>query len=262
MPDYANHITWKLILLCTLPLAFPKAASAKETIDHDSGLWAPITLKAPIYEKWQASIEYQPRYQREPERNLTESIVRLGAGYEFNKKLSVFGGAYWSSHFNPELDWENRLWEQATYTCQLGRIALQNRLRLEQIEREQYQGGFSRIRHQFRVTCPLPMRKNWYLIASEEPFFNLNSPGKGPPKGFNQNRLFLGIGRKVNSCTRWETGFLHQYKNNRGKPDLINGVLLTQLSFDLTAIKANKSKQTKLASSNTIQVASKRQANP
>jgi len=167
--------------------------------------------------------------------------VRLGAGYEFNKKFSIFGGAYWSSHFNPELDWENRLWEQATYTSQIGKLTLQNRLRLEQLQRAQYEGRSWRIRHQIRITYPISSSRNWYLIATEEPFFNLNAPENGPHPGFNQNRLFFGVGRRVNTCTRMEIGYLHQYKNNTDKPDLVNRVLLIQLSFDLTGLKKTKS---------------------
>ncbi len=238
--------TASFLLLCSI-FVVPQAVNA-EIVDRDNGYWAPIMLRAPIYKKWQASLEYQPRWQQAADKHLTESVVRLGAGYEFNKKLSVFGGAYISSHFNEELDWENRLWEQATYTSMIGRFSLQNRLRLEQIQKEEFERSSWRLRHQLRITTPFPKFKNWYLVASEEPFFNLNSAENGPRQGFNQNRLYFGIGRQINRCTRIEVGYLHQYKNNRGKPDLSNNLILTSLTIDLNALKRQpKPCNTKLA---------------
>lgn len=227
-------------------LTCPAQSARAEITQTDAGYWAPISLRVPIYKKWQASLEYQPRWQKEADQHLRESIVRLGAGYEFSKKFSVFGGAYISSHFNEELDWENRIWQQATYTSKLGRFTLQNRLRLEQIEKDDFIGSYWRIRHQLRVTVPFPKYRNWYLVAQEEPFFNLTSAQDGPRQGFNQNRLFFGVGRQVNSWTRVEVGYMHQYKNNRGQPDLQNNVLLTTLAFDFTGIKKKRT-QSKLA---------------
>ncbi len=238
-----------LVLLCFLT----SEPARCEIIDRDNGYWAPISLRAPIYKKWQATVEYQPRWQSAADKHLTESIVRLGAGYEFNRKFSIFGGAYICSHFKEDLDWENRLWEQATYTSKVGPFTLQNRLRLEQIEKEEFVSSSWRIRHQLRITVPIPKHKNWYLVASEEPFFNLNSAENGPRQGFNQNRLYFGVGRQINRCTRIEVGYLHQYKNNRGQPDLSNNLLLTTLAIDLTAFKRQSRHQpkrgtTKLAS--------------
>ena len=244
-------------ILCILITEEPARC---EIMDRDSGYWAPITLRAPIYKKWQAAVEYQPRWQKAAEKHLTESIVRFGAGYEFNKKFSIFGGAYISSHFKEDLDWENRLWEQATYTSKLGRFTIQNRLRLEQIEKEEFVGSSWRIRHQLRVTTPVPKYRNWYLVASEEPFFYLNSAENGPRQGFNQNRIYFGVGRQINACTRLEVGYMHQYKNNRGDPDLSNNLLLTSLTVDLTALKRSpKKSNTKLASVPQSAVASKTQ---
>jgi hypothetical protein len=245
-------------LIASIVCVLLTAQSARcEIVDRDSGYWAPISLRAPIYKKWQASVEYQPRFQKAADKHLTESIVRFGAGYEFNKKFSIFGGAYYSSHFKEDLDWENRLWEQATYTSKLGRFTFQNRLRLEQIEKEEFVGSSWRIRHQLRITTPVPKYKNWYLVASEEPFFNLNSAENGPRQGFNQNRMYFGVGRQLSACTRLEVGYLHQYKNNRGNSDLSNNLILNSLTVDLTALKrSSKRSNTKLASVPATQVAS------
>ncbi len=244
----ANLCILQLVVSLVCFYISPQSAFC-ETVDRDNGYWAPISLRSPIYKKWHATVEYQPRFQQAADNHLTESIVRLGTGYEFSKKFSIFGGLYYSSHFNEDLDWENRLWQQATYTTTIGRFTLQNRLRLEQTQKEEFEGSSWRFRHHLRVTMPLPKYRRWYLVASEEPFFNLNSPEDGPRRGFNQNRLYFGIGRQINRCTRIEVGYLHQYKNNRGSSDLSNNLFLTSLMIDLTALKRQtKPIHTKLAS--------------
>lgn len=48
-----------------------------------SVLFSTLSIKPEVCEGFVRKKADQPRYQREPERNLTESIVRLGAGYEF-----------------------------------------------------------------------------------------------------------------------------------------------------------------------------------
>jgi hypothetical protein len=93
------------------------------------------------------------------------------------------------------------------------------------------------MRHQIKITRQLGGTR-WYLVSSEEPFFNLNSPEHGPVRGFSQNRLFIGIGRQLGEAVRMECGYMNQFKNGRhGKPDEFNHVLVAQLSIDLRKLK-------------------------
>jgi hypothetical protein len=104
-----------------------------------------------------------------------------------------------------------------------------------------------RLRNQVRVTYDLG-ESPYYLAVSDEPFYNLNDRPRGPVAGFAENRLFVGVGKRINRFTRVEVGYMNQYKNNRtGGPDKSNHVLLASLNFDFTARKPVK--QYKLASS-------------
>lgn len=212
---------------------------------NDCGAWLPVAAKIPIYKRIQAYVEYQPRWQRNHINHFSESIIRTGLGYEFNNHWSAFSGYYWSARMDKELNHENRLWQQVSYTTKHGRWQVQNRVRLEETWRKKYEGASVRVRNQVRVAYTVG-RSPWYLVTSEEPFFNLNSPEKGPESGLAQNRLFVGVGRKLNRYMRMEIGYMNQYQFNRTKvPDQMNHVLFSQVAFDFTAKKAKP--ETKLA---------------
>lgn len=229
---------------CSATLAKSEAPIA---LENDIGSWLTVSAKVPLWRKWQAYLEVQPRFQRLHESNFSENIIRTGLGYELNKKWSVFGGYYLSSHFDPEYTPEHRLWQQLSYSHKFGRLSLQSRFRCEQSWRENYDGASVRLRNQIKFSYPLG-HSEWYLACSDEPFFNLNSKEHGPLAGFAQNRLFLGVGRKINKCTRVEVGYLNQYKNSRSKyPDTVNHVLIAQLLFDFTELKKHGKEESRLA---------------
>lgn len=223
-------------------------AKAEPGLDRDYGFWTPISLKVPIYKKWQATLQVQPRFQDAPEHNFTELIIRAGAGYKFNDRWSLFAGYYWSSHANPAFNLEHRLFQQADYAHKIGRCSIQHRFRLEETQRESYVGASIRMRHQISLNYPIGGPKSrWYLALSEEPIINLNEPDNGPERGLSQNRIFVGLGKKLRETIRVEGGYMNQFRNNSGKtPDLVNHALVVQVSIDLTRLK--KKAKTQVAS--------------
>lgn len=233
-------------LLCFFwvsPLSASAAATAPS--EHDMGGWIPITVRFPIRRRLQGYFEVQPRWQRNHESKFSENIIRTGLGYEFSKSISVFGGYYYSAHYDPELNHENRLWEQITFSRKFGAYSVQSRLRMEESWRPKYEGCSIRIRNQLRVTRDIA-KTPYYVAVSDEPIINLNSPEDGPRGGFAQNRLFIGVGKKINSFTRIEVGYLNQFRNSPGKkPDIMNHALVAQVSLDFTALK--RKSQTKMA---------------
>lgn len=209
-------------------------------IANDISSWTSVSIKFPIWKRIQGYLEVQPRFQMNHQNHYSETIMRTGIGYEFNKKWSIFNGYYYSAHNDPYYSPENRIWHQLTYTKQLGKITLQNRFRIEESWREAFVGPTVRVRNQIRLTRPISHSK-FYAIVSDEPMYNLNTKSTGPVAGFTQNRFFIGFGRKLNTYTRLEIGYLNQYRNSRSaKPDPMNHVLAAQIAFDLTQGKAQR----------------------
>lgn len=182
-----------LVVACwmVLPgLAAHAADANKNHIDEDSGLWAPISLKFPIVHKFSGYAEWQPRWQMETRKNFTESQFRTGLGYDFNRSVSFFAGYFINLYSLPELNAEHRAWEQLQVSHFLGKMKVQHRFRLEESWRQQWSGASCRIRDQIKLAYPFG-KTCWYATASDEPFFNLNSPKDGPKQGLAQNRLLL-----------------------------------------------------------------------
>lgn len=234
-----------LIVAVFSTVFWPTSAIAlDQPLDRDYGIWAPVSLKAPVWKKLEATLQLQPRFQHVPENNFTEGIVRAGIGCELNKRWSTFGGYYWSTHTNPAFNLERRLWQEVDYKHKLGSCSIQNRFRLEESQRESYVGSAIRIRHQISINYPIGGKNSkYYLALSDEPFINLNEPENGPKRGFSQNRLFVGFGKRVKETVRVETGYLNQFRNNTGStPDLVNHALVMQISIDLTRAKRRPNK--------------------
>lgn len=225
-----------LILLASTPhvaTAPVHAAAAATKSPADMGSWLPITLQVPLYKRLSLYSEIQPRLQRLPENHFTELQNRFGLSVDVTDNFSLTGGYFLAAHYNPVLNYENRIWEQATYTFKAGNFKVQNRTRLEQIWRETYEGASWRFRHQIKITRPIGHSK-WYVVGSEEPIFALNTIDKGPEQGLGQNRLFIGMGRNINRYMRVECGYMNHFRNGqRGKPDQFNNLLIAQLAIDL-----------------------------
>lgn len=236
--DYVRFLA--IVAMSCLLAPLPTLASTThqdDLLEQDIGSWNQVTLQLPIYRKLSGYLETQPRWQKLAEHKFTELILRNGLFYDINKHCSIGGGHYFTAMYNPHFATEQRVWQQANLSHSFGKLKLQDRIRCEEKYRESWVGASVIFRNQIRLTYPI-RKSHWYVAVSEEPIFNLNTPDHGPLKGFNQNRLFLGLGRQVNQYTRLECGYLNQYKNGRhGKPDRINHVLVAQVSIDLRKIK-------------------------
>jgi hypothetical protein len=231
--------------LLSVTTCFAATLNAPSVV-HDYGSWLPITAKIPLYRHWFIWTELMPMFQRSHHPALSEMQIRPSLGYQFNPRWSLLGGLFWSPHFDKKVDNERMLWQQLSYSRKFDRVTIQNRFRPEEVWRNSYQGCEVRLRNQLRVTYDLG-RSSYYLAASDEPFYNLNDRPHGPVTGFAENRLFVGVGKRLNRFTRVEIGYMNQYKNNRtGGPDKSNHVLLASLNFDFTAAKPVR--QYKLAS--------------
>ena len=145
------------------------------------------------------------------------SVVPLGYVYTWNYK---YGEQPVSVSNN-----EHRLWEQVTYKHHIGRLHLSHRLRLEQrfiqvhtfsqegqLVNEGYDMFQSRLRYRFMAMVPLNHAKmqtgTYYACVYDEAFIS-----RGDNITFHepdQNRLFAGMGKQVNSKLSVQGGFLYQ----------------------------------------------------
>lgn len=202
-----SFLIFSIILL--ILFSFPALA-----VENDFGLWVPTYINLPITEKVKSQLEVTPRIQD----NLTEFsqlLIRPSVGYQLTKELSIWQGYGWITNYIPKFASENRIWQQLLYEKhfkRFPRFSLVNRFRVEERFFEDVNGVPVRLRNMLRLQYALGKKQKWSLVLFDEPFINL---GKTPigPNGIDQNRLFVGLNRKVTKDFNYDFGYLMQYIN-------------------------------------------------
>lgn len=159
-----------------------------------------------------------------------QSLARTGIQFHFKNDISAMIGYGYIVSF-PYGDYaagpyhipEHRIFEQLVWNSNLGRVALNHRLRLEQrfvgkidqkaAEREVADYRYmNRVRYQMRAAVPLNHKtmqdKTWYLVSFDEIFIGF---GKNVNQNiFDQNRIGLLLGMQYNSNVKAEIGYFNQ----------------------------------------------------
>lgn len=138
-------------------------------------------------------------------------IVRPALGYRFSKVASVWAGYGSIGSFDDLPDkstQEHRAWQQGLFTLPAGALTVQLRPRLEERMREGE--GEVAFRARLLARANVAFGASPVILATwEEAFFHLNDAEWGPRGGFDQSRLFLGIGVKGPVGWRVEVGYLN-----------------------------------------------------
>lgn len=165
--------------------------------------------------------------------DLEQLLLRTGLGYNLseNNNNVLVGYAYiHSQNYVPNAEDkasnnENRIFQQFITFQRLGRVSLQHRYRFEQ---RWFDHQSFRLRYRYFLSAnvalnsPRMMDGVFYLSAYNEIFIN-NRDNR-----FDRNRLYGGIGYRLNANTRFELGYMNQFLPNENR-DQIN--LITFLTF-------------------------------
>lgn len=166
---------------------------------------------------------------------LFQTVIRPGVGRQLDEQQSVWLGYAWIGESLPGLDFhENRIWEQWILNQDYRDVTFQFRSRLEQrFVSTGTQVGW-RFRQLFRAQRPVAGSSNLLWVAWDEIFFHLNDTDWGARTGYNQNRVFVGLGRipTANARRRTEIGYLYQQINvAEDGADLSNHILSINIFF-------------------------------
>ena len=141
-------------------------------------------------------------------------ITHDAIGYRFDARQSVHLGYAFAYAIPPlarEPTNENRAWQQYTFATPTPLGNLQLRSRLEQ--RTVNISDSTAVRFRQMVRLAYPLGDAWSLVGANELFLNFNSVDWGPVGGFDQNRVFVGVGYTFNATWRTEIGYMNQYIN-------------------------------------------------
>jgi hypothetical protein len=164
-------------------------------------------------------------------------LIRPGLNVHLNKYLTVTAGyafitnkrvAGTASGFMPE----HRIWEQLLINHKLKTVFLNHRFRLEQrfiaksivVNDELEKDGSAyanRFRYFIRSVVPFTkqpvFKKGLFAALQNEVFLNFGNKATVNNETFDQNRLYMAIGYRLNARFDLETGYLNQYVNGRNK---------------------------------------------
>ncbi|HHL3492540.1 TPA: DUF2490 domain-containing protein [Legionella pneumophila] len=191
---------------------------------RDSQVWTIMNAIGPI-NKQHRKIRYWLEIQERIGENisqLSQQVLRPGLGYELWPNTTIWLGydrIYTTQPFaDPPVN-ENRIWQQLLWSKEYTRFRLTARSRLEErfIQRAIHTAW--RYRQLFKTSIFIPKHPKYAAVITDEVFFHLNDFNLQPNQGFDQNRLFLGLGYRTSKNSTIEIGYLNQMIKRVNSPD-------------------------------------------
>ncbi|MGB0897085.1 MAG: DUF2490 domain-containing protein [Flavobacteriaceae bacterium] len=192
--------------------------------ESNLGNWLIYIGNKKLNEKWNLHHEVQYRNYNAVG-DLEQLLLRTGLGYTFNgaKNNVLLGYGYiLSENYIGDTDDKNavnehRIFQQFTSKQNVGVVKLNHRYRFEQ---RFVEDDFKmRFRYFLGLNIPLGNKdiSKCYLSSYNEIFLNTESAV------FDRNRLYGGIGYKLNKSIRLEAGYMNQFfeHDNRDQVNII-----------------------------------------
>ncbi len=221
-----------LILIISVIVFITGVKTSAYASSDDFQIWSPVYLSYSYTDKIQGWYEVQPRFGENATR-VNQLLLRTAMGFRMTKSWSIWQGYAWTPSFEPGFVNENRIYQQVVYAQKLSAFDVMSRTRLEQRWIQHVSGTAIRFRTLLRGRFPLDDARDWGLVTQNEIFFNLNSPTNGPGDGFDQNRFFFGLNKKINEHLSVDGGYQLQAINTSESSlfNTLNHIILMQFFF-------------------------------
>lgn len=219
----------RFLVIPVLLLTFNTVAQNDRLNDFNNTNWLQAFNTISLNKKWSLHLEYQWRRENGL-KHWQQGLLRIGANYKINDNVIAHAGYAWAETFrygdypiaNNGTFPEHRLYEQLTLRQPTGKLLFTHRFRIEQRWLGRVRAGSAgnreiedwfflhRFRYQFRTQLPFWVKgdKQVYGVAADEIFI-----GAGKNLGtniFDQNRIFLLLGFKLNKKIAIEGGYFNQ----------------------------------------------------
>lgn len=193
-------------------LIFSKTFSQTNLSEHISGFnMTSFTYKHDKH--WMAYLELQER-QIENFSKIDYYEIKGGLGYNINKDNQAFlGMGRYANYSNDKISKEElRIWLQYTYSFNIDRLRIDNRIRLEKrfFHNPITDANTDDERYRLRISGTLPLNNEklkpntWFVNAFDEMFVGPKEPL------FKRNRVFGGFGYVFNNYMSVNSGYMWQ----------------------------------------------------
>ena len=171
-------------------------------------------------------LDFQARFRDDADGFLL-SLLEPGVGYDVAPGTRAWMGYGWVHVAAPGADSDTDqhwIWQQVTWGRRLGPIVLGLRPRFEERFSDRGDDVAGRFRQFVRITWPLPSTSRFYLTLFDEVLVNLNDADWGPRAGFDENRMFAGVGWRfdVGAKVSLELGYMNQYVQGSSSTQTMN----------------------------------------
>lgn len=177
--------------------------------------------------------------------HLQTLLLRPGLNYNLSKnKIATVGYAFidnrrTASGITGYLP-EHRIWEQFIVSHNISFVPLSHRFRLEQrfignpivVNNALQKDGYffaNRFRYFFRGVIPFSGEKKFsaglFGAVQNEVFLNIGNTSNLNGKTFDQNRLYLAVGYRINRQFDIESGYMNQYISGKNSAVTNNHIL-------------------------------------
>lgn len=208
-------------------------------VENDLGSWNGVSINTPITEKIHTKFYVSPRLL-DNYTDFSQLILHGLLGYKFNKHFSIWQGYAWSRTYIPGLRREHRPYNDFIYENVFKNVEVESRIRFEERFLQDTEGVSLRLRYKLKGSYPIDKEKKWRVVLFDEIFTNLNSHYDGPQAGLDQNRIYIGLNRKINELFNIDAGYQLQHQHKKGKDnDTLNHFILFNLNFTLPQILKN-----------------------
>ena len=229
---------WRIALLCLQLLV----ATGSQATDNDFQLWPVGRVHHAVNEDWSISFMARGRFDEDASRS-KDYMLRPYVSWTivddvpFIDSLTVMGGYDYLHAFDGRD--EHRAWQSAHHAVEYENLRLVHRVRMDERFLEGVNPTIFRFRYRLSTSHPFG-DSAWYGLASEEIFVNINDDDEGPLEGFEQNRVRLGVGRRVFGRLRVEGGYEFQYARRRANPNEFRHVVFLEFSLSTGNKKGNE----------------------
>jgi hypothetical protein len=220
---------FKRIALTAIACLLPVYAAQADT-GNDFQQWTLLFVNHHLNEKWSASMQVENRL-RDDASEVDKQVFKPGGYYRFTDTFQL-GVGYKYVKKKDSKD-EQDPWQELFFNpAPIGKWDWAHQFRWEQRTGDGLDGVVHRLRYLLHVTHPLGESGKYYFAAQEAVRFNAASKNSGPVDGFEQSRLYFGVGRKMSHKLKIEVGYLWNYQLERDGPDHSNHVFRLQFLMD------------------------------
>ncbi|RLD25538.1 MAG: hypothetical protein DRI54_04675 [Bacteroidetes bacterium] len=226
-----NRNLSNLLLISFLFLSFGSFSQDNDTTGlqpMDMQSWNVGRFTYKFNPKWSIAVQAEARISDNISR-LDEAIFKLYSHVNFSDKVGLSFGFKYIDRPDSYNDFDP--WQEVVFPRKYGLFLASHQIRLEERIIQTVPGVLPRIRYLLNFSHPIGNSIAYYTGFGAVRF-NIGEKGVGPVAGFEQFRIYIGIGFHLGGVTRLEIGYLYRYEVSRDAQNLNDSVIHLNLFFN------------------------------